>query len=69
VAQEAHFNRAVLSSSEPGEFIEIDAHVVEDLTQETSSDVLTLVDGDDRYSTLFVLPERVAPLLSDQPKS
>jgi hypothetical protein len=59
----------VLSSSESGEFIEIDAHVVEDLTQEASSDVFTLVDGDDRYSTVFVLPERVAPLLSDQPKS
>jgi hypothetical protein len=59
----------VLFSSEPGEFIEIDAHVAEDLTQKASSDVLTLMDGDDRCPTVFVLPERMAPLLSVQPKS
>ena len=59
----------VLFSSEPGEFIDIDAHVAEDLTQKASSDVLPLMDGDDRCPTVFVLPKRMAPLLSDQPKS
>jgi len=58
--ESADVRGVVLFSSEPGEFIEIDAHVAEDLTQEASPDVLTLVDGDDRCPTIFVLPERMA---------
>ena len=57
-----------LSPSESGEFIEIDVHIMEDLTQEASPDVLTFVDGDNRCPPIFVLPERMASLLSDQPK-
>ena len=58
-----------LSPSESGEFIEIDVHIMEDLTQEASPDVLTFVDGDNRCPTILVLSERMAPLLSDQSKS
>ena len=59
----------MLFLSEPGELIEIDIHVSEDLTQEASPDVLTFVDGDNRCPTILVLSERMAPLLSDQSKS
>jgi hypothetical protein len=58
-----------LPPSEPGEFTGIDVRITEDLTQEASPDVLTLVDGDNRCPAILVLPERMAPLLSDQPKS
>ena len=61
--------QAALFSSEPGEFIEIEVNVMEDLTQEASPDVFPLVNGHNRCPTILVLPERVAPLLSDQSKS
>jgi hypothetical protein len=68
-AAETHAIRAVLFSSKPGELLKLDAYVSEDLTHEPSPDVFTLVDGDDRCPTVVVLPEGMAPLVSDQPKS
>ena len=58
-----------LSPPESGELIEIDVHIMKDLTLVASPDVLTFVDGDNRRTTILVLPERMAPLLPDQPKS
>ncbi len=62
-------HKTSLPPSESGEFTGIDVRITEDLTQEASPDVLTLVDGDNRCPAILVLPERMAPLLSDQPKS
>src|SRR5512134_2114559 len=55
--------------SESGEFVEVDAHVANDLTHQAASDVFTFVDRDDRDPSVVVLPKRMTPLLSDEPKS
>jgi hypothetical protein len=59
----------MLSSPKAGEPRGIDVQVMEDLTQEPSPDVFPLVNGDNRYPTILVLPEGVAPFLSDQTKA
>ena len=61
-------NQTGLSPSESGEFGEIDVYITEDLTQEASPDVLTFVNGDNRCPTILVLPECMAPFLSNQSK-
>jgi hypothetical protein len=59
--QKVHVSRAILFSSEPGEFIELDAHVTDDLKQEASPDVLTPVDGDDRCPTVIAAKMHGSP--------
>ena len=38
-------------------------------TKETSAYILAFVNRNNRCSTIFVLPERMAALLADEPKS
>ncbi len=59
----------MLFVAEPGEFLAIDTDVTDDLTQEAAPEVFTPVDGNDRGPSVFVLPKRMAPLFSNQPKS
>jgi hypothetical protein len=55
--------------AQPCERLWLDIQVGQDLTKEASTDCFSFVNGNNCRATVLVLPESVAALLPDPPKS